>query len=152
MAEVVSSIIGISAFGIKFTDALYQFGSDFSTARDQTSRISDRITDYTTILDILSTTIEDEADFVSHEAVVMIQRLCNQSTDLFFDIEDRLPARRESSGRDSISFREKIVWNFRKPRFELLLGQLEYVKSNVLLLIMTTLVGRKVRSRKCVCS
>lgn len=150
MAEVVASIIGISSFGIKLTDTLYQFGSTFSAARDQTIRISERITDYTTILDILTTTIEDEADFVSDQAVVMIRRLCDQSIDLFYDIEDQLPTRRDLHGHDSISFRDKLLWTFRKSRVELLLGQLEYVKSNVLLIVMTTLVGRKIRSRKLV--
>ncbi|KAL9618130.1 MAG: hypothetical protein Q9160_007137 [Pyrenula sp. 1 TL-2023] len=113
MAEVIASIIGISSFGIKLTDTLYQFGSTFSAARDQTIRTSERITDYTTILDILSTTIEDEADFVSDQAVVMIQRLCDQSVDLFYDIEDHLPTRRDLHGQDSIIFRDKLLWTFR---------------------------------------
>lgn len=148
MAEVVASIIGISTFGVKLTDALYKFGSNFSVAREQTSRISERVADYTTILDILSTTIEDEAEFVSDKANLMIQKLCDQSTDLFCDIVDHLPRRKDTNGRDSISFRDKVLWNFRKSRVELLLGQLEYVKSNILLILMTTLIGRKARSRK----
>lgn len=148
MADVVASVIGMSSFGLKLTDTLYRFGANFSAARDQTSRISERITDYTTILDILTSTIEDEMDFVSDEAIVMINRLCDQSTDLFFDIEDHLPSRRERHERDSISLTAKVMWKFRKSRVELLLGQLEYVKSNVLLLVMTTLVGQKIRSRR----
>lgn len=150
MAEIVASIIGISTFGIKLTDTLYRFGCAFSAARDQTSRISQHIIDFTTILDILSSTIDDEASFISEKAIVMIQKLCDQSSKLFYDIEDRLPPRREIHGRESISLKDKIMWNFRKSRVELLLGQLDYVKSNVLLLVMTTLVGKKLRSRRLV--
>ncbi|KAL9624355.1 MAG: hypothetical protein Q9160_001317 [Pyrenula sp. 1 TL-2023] len=148
MAELVATIVGISTSAVKLTDTLYKFGSNVSDAREQTSRISQRVIDFTTVLDILTTTIEGEADFVSDKANLMIQKLCDQSTDLFHDIEDHLPRRGENNGRDSLSFRAKILWTFRRSRVELLLGQLEYVKSNVLLIVMTTRVGRKLRSRR----
>jgi hypothetical protein len=148
MAEVAAaaSILGITTFGIQLTDTLYKFGSNFSAAREQSNRISDRITDYTTILDILAATLEADQNIFSHKAVELIQKLCDQSYDLFYDIEDLLPPRKEGHGRSYLTLTQKIAWNFRKSKVELLLGEIEYVKSNVLLLLMTSLVGKKIHS------
>jgi hypothetical protein len=145
MAEVVASVIGITTFGVKLADTLYDFGCNVSSAREQSSRIGDRVNDYITILEILAGLLEDEAGLISAKAATMVEKLCDQSEDLFYDIKDLLP-RTKDAGK--VAWRDRIKWNFRKPKVEMLLGQIEYIKTNVLLLVMTTIVGKRIRKRR----
>ncbi|KPI37871.1 uncharacterized protein AB675_3144 [Cyphellophora attinorum] len=145
MAEVVASVIGITTFGVKLVDTLYDFGCNVASAREQSSRIGDRVNDYVTILDILSGLLEDEASLVSAKAAAMVKKLCVQSNNLFHDIDDLVP-RTKFDG--TVAWLDRIKWNFRKPKTEWLLGQIEYIKTNVLLLVMTTIVGKRIRKRR----
>lgn len=143
MVEVVAPIVALTAFGTETVSKLYKFGANVSAAREQTARIGDRISDYMTILDVLEGVINQDPSFISIKAEEMIDRLCDQSYDLFEEIRALLPR-----GRDKLTLKDKVAWNFRKAKVELLLGQIEYIKSNVLLLVMTTLLGKKIRSRR----
>jgi hypothetical protein len=144
MAEVVASVIGITTFGVKLVDTLYDFGCNVSSAREQSSRIGDRVNDYITILEILAGLLEHDASLVSAKAAAMVEKLCDQSENLFYDIDDLVP-RTKDDGK--LARRDRIKWNFRKAKVEWLLGQIEYIKTNVLLLVMTTIVGKRIRKR-----
>ena len=144
--EVVASVIGITSFGVKLTETLYDFGCNVSSAQEQSSRIASRVDDYITILEILAELLQDESEVVSDKARVMVEKLCDQSDQLFYDIQDLIP---RSDSRGKVSWTKKVAWNFRKPKVEMLVGQIEYIKTNVLLLVMTTLVGKRIK-RKCV--
>lgn len=142
MLEIAASIVGLTAFGTQIVGNLYRFGCNVSAAREQAARIGDRISDYVTILDVLESLIDQDPSLMSTKAEDMIDRLCEQSYDLFDEIKALLPHR-----RDKLKFKDKIAWNFRKAKVELMLGQIEYIKSNVLLLVMTTLLAKKIRRR-----
>lgn len=143
MVEVAAPIVGLTAFGNHVVGNLYRFGCNVSAAWEQTARIGDRISDYVTILDVLEGLVDQDPSFMPIKAEDMIDRLCEQSYHLFVEITDLLPHR-----RDKLKFKDKIAWNFRKAKVELMLGQIEYIKSNVLLLVMTTLLAKKIRSRR----
>lgn len=146
MVEVVASIVGIATFGTEIVDRLYKFGCNVSAAREQTARIGDRISDYMTVLDMLEGVIEQDPYFISTKSKVIIDRLCGTSHELFDEIEALLPRTSDNQGRESLSFKHRIAWNFRKEKVELLLGQIESAKSTVNLLVTTTLFGDKYRS------
>ena len=148
MAELAISIAGLSAVGFQLTKSLHKFDSTFAAARKQTRRISERISDYTTILDLHAATIEDDLSICSGKAIETLDRLCDQSADLFEEVEALLPQQKPGRGRNDLSFAEKVKWNFRKSKVELVLGEIEIVKSNILLHLMTILLGRKIRSSK----
>jgi hypothetical protein len=128
-------------------DRLYQFGCTIAAAREQTSRIADRILDYIVILDILGALFENNSMLITAKARRMFERLRNQSDVLLMEIEALLPKQHTVSGQEKLRFKDRIAWNFRKPKASLLLAQIEYVKSNVNLLVNTILLGRKIRDR-----
>ncbi len=64
----------------------------------------------------------------------------------YFTRSNLLPRQKHGWGRDELGWIDKVKWNFRKSRVELLVGQLEYVKSDVVLILITQLLGQKTRS------
>lgn len=146
MVEVVASIVGIAAFGTEIVDRLFKFGCNVSAAREQTARIGDRISDYVTILDMFKEVIEQDPSFISTKAKVILDRLCDRSHGLFDEIVALLPHGSGPQGRETFSFKDRVVWTSRKSKIDLLLGQIEQVKSSVHLLVTTTLFGKTIRS------
>jgi hypothetical protein len=149
MVEVAASIVGLTAFGTQIMSGLYKFGSNVSAAQDQTARIGDRISDYIAILDILETVIDEDPSFITKKAEDLMNRLWDQSYDLFDEIRALPPKSPDGLRRTKLSMKEKVGWNFWKAKVNFILGQLEYIKSNVHLVVMTTLLGKKIRSHRC---
>jgi hypothetical protein len=143
MAEIglAASLLGISSFGIKLTTTLYSFASTASSARKQTDFIARHIKLYSEVLDLLGQRIEDEEPIHSDKALRLVDEICEQSYFLFGKIEDLLP-----DSNDSISLLQKIKWNFKKPKADWLVSELEYLKSTVNLLISVLYAGKKIRT------
>lgn len=146
MADITASIIGIASFGIKITRTLYQFGADFSGAREETSYIARHVDLYSSALEVLSDRIKQKEAILSRKAYDLVKELTAQSHQLFNKIRDLIPRR----GRDDPTFWEKVKWNFRKPKANLLVAELEHLKSTVLLLVSVMFAGKKIRSYKLV--
>lgn len=146
MAEVAASVVGIASFGIVLVNTLYKFGCNVSSAREQSARIGDRVDDYVTILEILAGLLEDEAALISDKASAMVDKLCDQSENLFYDIKDILPVRRNDG---KLAWHERIAWNFRKAKVEMLLGQIDEGKKVELSRKMFVLQSASVRRVLC---
>ncbi|KAF7511438.1 hypothetical protein GJ744_004627 [Endocarpon pusillum] len=142
MAELAAGVIGISTFGIQLTRTLYEFGSTASSAKEQTDYIARHVTLYASVLDLLSERIDEEDPILSSKAYDLVEELGDQSYNLFHKIEKLLPVR----GKDDLTFFEKIKWNFKKSKVELLVGELDYLKSTVHLLVSVIFAGKRIRS------
>lgn len=145
-AAAVASIVGIASFGIQLTQTLYNFGSNVSSAREQTAYIARHVDLYANVLDVLTERIDDEEPILSSAAFDLIDELHYQSTELFDQIKQSLPIPR--NGTDEISFLQKVKWNFQKSNVALLVGELDYLRSTVHLLATVIFTGRKIRSHK----
>ena len=148
MAEVaaVASIVGIAGFGIQLTQTLYEFGSNVSSAREQTGYIARHVDLYSNVLDILTDRLDAEDPILSGAALDLIDELKFQSEEIFTKIEKSLPNPKE--GKDDISFLQKVKWNFTKNKVALLVGELDYLRSTVHLLVTIIFTGRQIRSRR----
>ena len=146
MAEAAGAIIALSQFGGQLAKALYKFGVNASEARKQSNRISERLGDYTLILDILEASLQSKERCFSGEAEEAVEKHCEKSWDLFHEIDDLLPRQKHGWGRDELGWSDKIKWNFRKSRVELLVGELQFVKQDVTLLLVMQLLGQKTRT------
>ncbi len=143
MAEVglVASLLGIASFGVQLSTSLYRFGSNVTNAREQTDYIARHVTLYSDVLELLAQRIDDDEPIHSHKALNLVDEIYDQSYDLFDKIEDLLPDR-----RDKINFVQKIKWNFKKIKVDLLVAEIEYLKSTVNLLVSILYAGKKIRS------
>ena len=147
-AAAVASIVGIASFGIQLTQSLYNFGSNVSSAREETSYIARHVDLYANVLDILTERIDDEEPILTDAAFDLIEELQYQSKDLFTNIENLLPNPKE--GKADISFLQKVKWNFTRSKVALLVGELDYLRSTVHLLVTIIFTGRKIRSQRLV--
>ena len=147
-ASATAAIISITQFGGKLAHALYELGADVAFARKDFNRVAERVNDYTSMLDILEAALETTNHVFSAKAEAQILKHCESSWDLFKEIKNLLPARRDDHGRVEPSWLDKLKWNFPKSRVELSVGELEYFKTNVMLLLLTQVLGKKIRSYK----
>ena len=148
MAEVgiAASILGIASFGVRLTLTLYDFGATASAARAQTDRVARNVTHYSNLLELLGERLEDDKHVHSEAALDFIEELSEDSWDLFKSIKKLLPSREH--GQDQISLIEKAKWNFKKPRVDALMVEVERLKTSVNLLVQILYAGVKIRSYK----
>ena len=147
MAEVAASIIGISTFGIKLTLTLYDFGCTTASAKQQTDHIAKHVTLYSNVLELLAERLEADSPIISEAAIDLVEELYEQSEELFERMRALLPRK---DGRDEISFVRKLAWNFNKTKVDLLIGELEYLKSTTQLLVTVIFTGKRVQSYRSV--
>ncbi|KAL9112232.1 MAG: hypothetical protein Q9227_003350 [Pyrenula ochraceoflavens] len=142
MAEIAASILGIASFGIGLTRTLYEFGSTVSGTKEHTDYIARHVTLYASVLELLCDRINDEQPILSEKAYELVEELSGQSEELFHKIRNSLPNR----GRDDVTFFQKIKWNFKKGKVDLLVAELDYLKSTVHLLVTVLFAGKGIRS------
>jgi hypothetical protein len=80
----------------------------------------------------------------------LAEKLHDHSYDLFDRIRDLIPDGRRT--RDQISFLQKIAWNFKKTKVDLLVGELENLKSTVQLLVQVLCAARQIHAYQFVIS
>ncbi len=145
MAEVgvAASLIGIATFGIQLTTTLYNFGATASSAREHTDYIARHVALYADVLELLARRIDDDEPIHSHKALDLDDEIYDQSHELFENVRSLLPDR-----ADKISFMQKIKWNFKKTKVDLLVSEIEYMKTTVSLLVNILYAGKKLRASK----
>lgn len=151
MAEAVgltASLIGIASLGVSLTRALYDFGTTASHAREEIDYISNNVSDYADVLELLVEQLEHDRPIHSKKAVRLAERLYDRSHQLFSRIRNLIPDRRPT--RDHIGFLERISWNFKKTRVDHLVGELESLKRTVQLLVQVLCTARHFQAYKLV--
>jgi hypothetical protein len=151
MAEVVgltASLISIANLGVKLTRTLYDFGATTSHAREEIDYISNNVSDYADVLELLVEQLEHDRPMHSKKAIRLAERLYDRSHHLFDRIRDLIPDGR--SIRDHVSFLQRISWNFKKTRVVHLVGELESLKRTVQLLVQVLCTARQFQAYKLV--
>jgi hypothetical protein len=109
MAEIIgptASLISIANLGISLTRSLYDFGTTASHAREEIDYISNNVSDYADVLEILVEQLERDRPIHSTKAVRLAERLYDRSQQLFGRIRGLIPDRRHTC--DRTSFLERI--------------------------------------------
>jgi hypothetical protein len=88
---------------------------------------------YSNVLELLVEQFEHDRPIHSAKAVALAEKLYDHSYDLFDRIRDLIPGGHRA--RDHLSFLQRIAWNFKKTKVDLLVGELEKLKSTVRLLV-----------------
>jgi hypothetical protein len=130
---IATGIIQVAGAGIALTKALYNFGATISSAGEQTDFIGKNITLYCRVLKTLGQQLKVKQPDHTTEALDLAEELQEQSVCLFQKIQKLLPT--PEGDRSGLSLKQRILWNFRRNRVDYLVGQLEYLKSTVNLLL-----------------
>jgi hypothetical protein len=125
---------------------LYDFGSTVSSSREHLEFIAKNLTLYSGVLKTLGERLKEENPIHSEEAQKLAWDLRKESNSLFSRIGALLP--RPSRDSNSISIVKWMVWTIKKPKADYLVGQLEYLKSIVSLLVTILYAGRAMRSHR----
>jgi hypothetical protein len=78
MAEIVgltASLIGIANLGVSLTRTLYDFGTPASHASEEIGYISNNVSDYADVLELLVEQLEHDRPIHSKKAVRLAERL-----------------------------------------------------------------------------
>jgi hypothetical protein len=78
MAEIVgltASLIGIANLGVSLTRTLYDFGTTASHASEEIGYISNNVSDYADVLELLVEQLEHDRPIHSKKAVRLAERL-----------------------------------------------------------------------------
>jgi hypothetical protein len=146
MAEIglVASLVGVAGAAVQLTRTLYEFGSTASAAREQVDHVAKNVSFYSDVLELLIEQFDCDRPIHSTKAVVLAEKLYDHSCDLFDRIGDLIPRGRRN--RDQISFLQRITWNFKKTKVDVLVGELESLKSTVQLLVQVLCAARQLRA------
>lgn len=143
MAELAASLIGIASFGVALTTNLYEFGATTAAAKQQTDFIARHVRLFGDTLELLGNQIDEDQPIHSSRALDLVYEIEDQSYHLFHKIQNLLP-----NTNDRMRFMQKVKWNFRKTKVEVLVAELEYLKSTVHLLVTVLYAGKKIRSHR----
>jgi hypothetical protein len=143
---IAASLIQITGPAIQLTRTLYEFGLTTSTAREQVDYIGKNVSYYSEVLELLVEQFEHDRPIHSTKAVALAEKLYDHSYDLFDRIRDLIPGGRRA--RNHLSFLQQIAWNFKKTKVDLVVGELEKLKSTVQLLIQVLCAARQIRAYK----
>jgi hypothetical protein len=152
MAEVglIASLVSIAGAAVQLTRTLYVFGSTTSAAREHVDHIAKNVSFYSDVLELLVEQFDNDRPIHSTKAIILAEKLYDHSCDLFDRIRDLIP--RGYRNGDQISFLQRIAWNFKKTKVDVLVGELESLKSSVQLLVQVLCAARQLRAYKSVLS
>lgn len=122
---------------------MYDFGSTASSAGEHTDFIGKNISLYCRVLKTLGHQLKSKNPIHSPEALGLAEELHDQSHSLFAKIRALLPTKCDR--KDTLSLKQRLLWNFRKSRVDYLISQLEYLKSTVSLLLQILTSAEKLR-------
>jgi hypothetical protein len=109
------------------------FGSTTSDAREHVDHIAKNVSFYSDVLELLVEQFDNDRPIHSTKPVALAEKLYDHSFDLFGRIQDLFP--RGYRNGDQIAFLQRITWNFKKTKVDVLVGELESLKSTVQLLV-----------------
>ena len=145
MAEIgiAASIVGISEFALVLSKNLYKFGCKALAAREQTERVARNLSHYAQVISLLGDRLDEDEPIHSKKGLLLAIDLCDESYGLLEKVEKLLPNR--DDGGD-LTWTARLAWAFKKSRIDILIGEIEYMKTTVNLLVQVLYAGKKVRS------
>ena len=140
---IAAGILQVAGAGVALSKKLYEFGTTAAAASDQTAFIAKNVGLFSRVLKHLSQEFRKVKPEFTEEALKLAWELHDQSFQIFDRIDALLPKSNDRAGLSG--FLEKLLWNFRKPRVDYLVAQLEYLKSTTSLLLQILSSTPKIR-------
>lgn len=156
MAEIglVGSIVGIPSAGIKLSITLYSFSETVSTAHSEIKNIARDVSLTSAVLEELGASLkqDDQAKLYSGSALRTAKEVVKECEGVFNDINyvmgkamDSTSKRGIKKGKLALTAIERLRWPFLQPKMEMLRGNLERLKSTLLLMLNVLSYARDLR-------
>ncbi len=157
MAElgIAASIVGIATAGARLSTSLYTFAETASSADKSVKAIALEISLTSAVLEQLGDTLKQDAfaKICSPKAVQTTETIVKECSEVYTEIDAALQksissARKHpnpSKGQKMVvSLSERLKWPFLQPKMQLLSGNLERLKSTLLLMLNVLLYAKKI--------
>lgn len=157
MAEIgpIGTVVGIASAGIKLSITLYSFSETVSTAHVEIKNIARDVSLTSAVLEELGASLkqDDQARLYSGSALRTANEVVKECEGVFNDINsimgkamDSASKRGTKKGKLALSAIEKLKWPFLQPKMEMLRGNLERLKSTLVLMLNVLSYARDLRT------
>ena len=153
MAEigVVGAIVGLVGTGTKLSIAIFDFAASIGNAGRELQNVATEISDLCSMLKQVQTVLEHAHFLPSETAIAAAQRILNQCSKVFGEIDEIVGELRRTKGDEvfpSVDFVSKVKWTFsKKSKVLMLRSTLEACKSTLSVMLMTMLLAERVSQR-----
>ncbi|OAP62305.1 hypothetical protein AYL99_04508 [Fonsecaea erecta] len=162
MAELglIGTIIGIAGAGVKLSITLYSFSETVTAAPAEIKNIARDVSLTAAVLEELGANLkqDDQARLYSGTAVQTAQEVVTEREGVFREIDAMVARAVESAaskkglvkkgGKLALSALERLRWPFLQPKMEILRGNLERLKSTLVLMLNVLTYARDLRAEK----
>ena len=158
MAEVglIGTIVGIAGAGVKLSITLYTFSETVATASWEIKNIARDVSLTAAVLEELGSNLKQDelAKLYSGSAVKTAEDVVTECKSVFMEIDGILAKTMEATskrwpkkgGRLTLSALDRLKWPFLQPKMELLRGNLERLKSTLVLMLNVLTYARDLRA------
>ena len=158
MAELglIGSIVGVAGAGLKLSITLYTFSETVATASWEIKHIARDVSLTSAVLEELGSNLkqDEQAMLYSISAVKTASDVVAECEIVFTEIDAILAKTMEATmrrwpkkgGRLTLSALDRLKWPFLQPKMELLRGNLERLKSTLVLMLNVLTYARDLRT------
>jgi hypothetical protein len=141
---LAARLLKVASVGIILTRTLHDLGATAREAGEQTDHLAKSISHHCRALKNLGRQIKVDNPDHSAEALSVARELQEQSDAVLDKIKKLLPS--PDYDRGGLSLKHRLLWSLRKSRVDHLVGQLEYLKITITLLLHVLATVPKLRN------
>lgn len=141
--------------GFRLSLALNAVGTESAFRHEMASNdieiqiIAKKISDFSLMLKQVGRIVEDHRTIASDAAIDTVTEIKDQSERDFDEIKGmiQMVQKRDEEGHfRGIQVAQRVTWSFKKRKMQYLLGQLEYLKDSLAIMLQTLQLGKEIAS------
>ena len=151
----LKAITDAAGAGFRLSLALNAVGTESALRHEMASAdieiqvIAKKISEFSMMLKQVGKIVEESKTIASPAAVDTVTEIKNQSERDFDEIKsmiDMVQQRDEEGQFRGIEIARRVTWSFKKRKMQYLLGQLEYLKDSLAIMLQTLQLGKEIAS------
>lgn len=147
------SITSAASAGFRLSLALNAVGTESALRHEMASAdievqvIAKKISDFSLMLKQVGKIVEENRTIASPSAIETVAEIKNQSERDFDEVKNMIEMvqKRDETGHfKGIEVAQRVTWAFKKRKMQYLLGQLEYLKDSLAIMLQTLQLGKEI--------
>ena len=149
------AITGVAGAGFRLSLALNAVGTESALRHEMASAdieiqvIAKKISDFSLMLKQAGKIVEENRTIASPTAIDTVAEIKDQGEKDFDEIKSmtEMVQKRDEQGHfKGIEVAQRVTWAFKKRKMQYLLGQLEYLKDSLAIMLQTLQLGKEIAS------